>query len=164
MELYVDRPRDTWTWRGDHVVMTTEYIDPARFVAEHMPATEEPSGGSSVSVGHVHLEVGDVPTARKFYVDTVGFDETARMGNSALFVSAGKYHHHMAMNMWGSAGAGFRAPSLGLGRVDVVVPSRDDVAVTTDRLRLAGFPIRDDGSSVETNDPWGNIVRFTPAK
>lgn len=165
VELYVDRPRDSWTWNGNHVYMGTEYIDPSQFITDHLPGVSEQTrdGGNDVSLGHVHLQVGDVETAYRFYVSTLGFEETARMGRSALFVSAGKYHHHMAMNTWGSAGAGFRAPSLGLGRVDIVVPTRENAQAAGDRLTTAGFQIRDDGRTVATNDPWGNLVRLTPA-
>ncbi len=163
VELYVDRPRDTWTWNGGQIRMTTEYLDPAQFISDHTPGVSEQvrEGGNDVSLGHVHLQVGDVKTAHWFYVDTLGFEETARMGRSALFVSAGGYHHHMAMNTWGSAGAGLRAPSLGLGRVDVVVPGRDDLDAAVDRLKSSGFTVRDDGRGVEVNDPWENLVRLS---
>ena len=162
VELYVDRPRDTWKWDSRGVYMTTEYIDPNAFVNDHMPGAGIMlrEGGNDLSLGHVHLQVGDVASAHRFYVETLGFEQTSRMGNSALFVSAGGYHHHMAMNTWGSAGAGFRAPSLGLGRVDVTVPDDQALGAAADRLVTAGFAVRNDGRSVETNDPWGNTVRL----
>ena len=163
VELYVDRPRDQWTWVDGQVHMTTEYIDPNQFIAEHMPGVSEQTreGGNNMTLGHVHLQVGDVASAHEFYVRTLGVEVTARVGSSALFVSAGGYHHHMAMNTWGSGGAGMRAPSLGLGRVDVLVPSRVEVESAADRLAHAGFAVRDDGRTVETPDPWGNLVRLT---
>ena len=163
VELYIDRPRDQWKWVDGQVHMTTEYIDPNQFIAEHMPGVSEQTreGGNNMTLGHVHLQVGDVASAHEFYVRTLGFEVTARMGSSALFVSAGGYHHHMAMNTWGSGGAGMRAPSLGLGRVDVLVPSRVEVESAADRLAHAGFAVRDDGRTVETPDPWGNLVRLT---
>ncbi|MFT0848696.1 VOC family protein [Actinomycetaceae bacterium L2_0104] len=163
VELYVDRPRETWSWIEGSIYMTTEYIDPAQFVADNMPGVSQQTrqGGNDVGLGHVHLQVGDVDSAHRFYVETLGFEQTARMGRSALFVSAGGYHHHMAMNTWGSAGAGPRVPSLGLGRVDIVVPNRAEVESVTDRLVHGGFAVRDDGRTVETSDPWGNTVRLT---
>ena len=163
VELYIDRPRDHWQWRNDQIHMTTEYIDPNRFITENMPgvSAQAREGGNNVTLGHVHLQVGDVRTAHRFYVETLGFETTARMGNSALFVSAGGYHHHMAMNTWGSGGAGLRAPSLGLGRVDILVPDRSETEAAAARLAHAGFNLRDDGRTIETNDPWGNLVRLT---
>ncbi len=160
VELYVDRPREEWTWRNGQVLMGTEYVDPQAFVNRHL--SEEALGRpDSTTVGHVHLQVGDVATAKAFYVDTLGFDQTMQMGHSALFVSAGGYHHHMAMNTWGTAGAGLRVPSLGLGRVDVVVPTRAEA----ERIRDAAGKalLSDDGATVTVADPWANTLRFVPA-
>src|SRR5690606_39081792 len=108
-----------WSWTHGQVEMSTLYLDPNAFLREHL--TEEVVAGSTArdaaSVGHVHLSVGDVATARSFYVDALGFDVTTALGDTALFVSAGGYHHHMAMNVWESRGAGPRMPALGLGRI-----------------------------------------------
>lgn len=87
-------------------------------------------------IGHVHLQVGDTTTAHKFYVDALGFEATLSM-RGALFVSAGGYHHHMAMDTWNSAGAGPRVPALGLGVVDLVLPEVEDLEALKDRLKSA---------------------------
>ena len=118
-------------------------------------------GGASV--GHVHLSVGDVATAREFYVDKLGFETTAALGNTALFVSAGGYHHHMAMNVWESRGAGRRPLALGLGRVEIVVPTLDEVGRVGERLDHFRMPTRDDGASLTVNDPWNNEIRVVAA-
>ena len=81
------------------------------------------------------------------------------LSSAALFVSAGGYHHHMAMNTWQSAGVGLRAPGLGLGRVDIALPDADSVAATAERLRGKGLDVRLDGGALEVDDPWGNVVR-----
>lgn len=108
IELYWDRARTDWSWVHGQIEMATLYLDPNGFLDEHL--SEEAAAGSTAqdpaSVGHVHLSVGDVATARAFYVDALGFDETAGLGDQAVFVSAGGYHHHMAMNVWNSRGAG----------------------------------------------------------
>ena len=117
VELYVDRPRDQWTWNGSQVAMDTLYLDPNAFLSDHL--TDEArnfletapdhrpalAGSEAQVVGHVHLKVGQTAKAKDFYVDTLGFDVTAELPG-ALFVSAGGYHHHMAMNTWGTAGVG----------------------------------------------------------
>ncbi|MDX5399632.1 MAG: VOC family protein, partial [Actinomycetes bacterium] len=69
--------------------------------------------------------------------------------------------HHLAMNIWGTRGAGPRAASLGLGQVAVEVPTRDDVAALADRVRRAGRPFGDDGRTLTVADPWGTQVRVT---
>ncbi len=164
VELYWDRDRTTWSWTHGQIEMATLFLDPNAFLQEHLTqeAVEQPNFGDAV-VGHVHLAVGDVQTAREFYVDRLGFAATTQIPNSALFVSAGGYHHHMAMNTWNSRGAGRRGRTLGLGQVDIVVPGTDDVGALDERMRHYGIGTRDDGQTVAFDDPWGNLIRVTAA-
>ena len=157
VELYWDRPRDMWSWDGDQVRMATLPLDPNAYLRQHLE--EDPAGPAIASVGHVHLRVGDIATARRFYVDVLGFETTARFGEQALFVSAGGYHHHVGMNTWGSLGAGPRTPALGLGQVVVRVPGEDALAALADRLAVAGVATRHDGRELAFEDPWRNAVR-----
>lgn len=164
VELYWDRDRTQWSWAHGTVEMSTLFLDPNAFLADNLTeraATDPAIGGARV--GHVHLQVGDIASARDFYVTRLGFDETATYGPSALFVSAGGYHHHMAMNTWNSAGAGRRGPALGLARVDIEVPQADDLGALAERMRHYGVETRDDGRSVSFDDPWANLIRVTAA-
>jgi catechol 2,3-dioxygenase len=165
IELYWDRARTEWSWTHGQVEMATLFLDPNAFLREHL--TEEGATGAATagaaSVGHVHLSVGDVATARAFYVDALGFDTTATLGSQALFVSAGGYHHHMAMNVWSSRGAGPRMPALGLGRVDLALPSPDALGALSERLAHHGVAVRDDGRTVSFDDPWNNALLATVA-
>ena len=155
VELYWDRLRTEWSWAHGQVRMDTIYLDPNQYLREHL--TEDALAGSTArdaaSVGHVHLSVGDVRTARAFYVDALGFDATASLGDTALFVSAGGYHHHMAMNVWNSRGAGPRMPALGLGRIDLTLPDADALGSLEERLRHHGFAVRNDGRTLSFDDP-----------
>ncbi len=167
IELYFDKPRDTWQWTGSgtsrSVVMDSLALPPARYLAEHLPegAVDAPAGPqeAAADVGHVHLQVGDVDTASAFYVDTLGFERTAGWHGSALFVSAGGYHHHMAMNVWNSRGAGPRRDTLGLGEVLIRVPRADDVGALADRLKHAGIKAHSTGAELRFLDPWNNSIR-----
>jgi catechol 2,3-dioxygenase len=165
VELYWDRLRTEWSWAHGQVQMDTIYLDPNRYLREHL--TEDALAGSTArdaaSVGHVHLSVGDVRTARAFYVDALGFDATASLGDTALFVSAGGYHHHMAMNVWNSRGAGPRMPALGLGRIDLALPDADALGSLEERLRHHGFAVRDDGRTLSFDDPWNNALHAVVA-
>lgn len=161
VELYYDRPRETWRIENGEIIMDTLYLDPNDFVQNFV--TEESLAGhqkSEVSVGHVHLSVGDIPTAKEFYVNRLGFDQTFDWNNAAVFVSAGGYHHHMAMNIWRSRGAGVRGQVLGLGVVEIDLPTADDMGTVVERLRHHGHDLRDDAKTIEVDDPWGNIVRL----
>lgn len=161
VELYWDRDRTAWSWTHGQVEMDVMRLDPNTYLREHLTeagAADPIVGGARV--GHVHLSIGDVETARTFYVNQLGF-ETTLDWNGALFVSAGGYHHHMAMNVWNSSGAGRRGRTLGLGAVNIALPTRDDIGTTTERLLHYGVEIRDDGATVSFEDPWANLVRLT---
>ncbi|MEE2568524.1 VOC family protein [Pseudarthrobacter sp. J64] len=160
IELYRDRPREDWSWDGRNVVMDSLALPPQRFLEEHLTEqalASQPETGADI--GHVHLQVGDVQTAQDFYVGTLGFEKTAGWHGQALFVSAGGYHHHMAMNVWNSRGAGPRRDTLGLGEVLIHVPGTDDVGALADRLKVAGVASRHTGAELQFEDPWRNHIR-----
>ena len=117
IELYYDKPREVWRVgrqeRGDGQCR----LAAATILQQHLSeAAVTGQRQAAAGVGHVHLQVGDVQTAQDFYVGTLGFERTAGWHGQALFVSAGGYHHHMAMNVWNSRGAGPRKDTLGAGR------------------------------------------------
>lgn len=159
VELYWDRARTEWSWTHGQVEMATLQLDPNRFLGDHLDeASLQQANERPATVGHVHLAVGDVATARRFYVDQLGFETTATFGSQALFVSAGGYHHHMAMNTWTSAGAGQRRRALGLGLVRIQLPTADDLGGLGERLAHHGVATRDDGRTVRFDDPWLNQI------
>ena len=162
VELYWDRDRSSWSWAHGSIEMSTLFLDPNEFLQQNLTqeAVDAPMIGGA-SVGHIHLQVGDVPSAREFYVNQLGFEQTTTYGDQALFVSAGGYHHHMAMNTWNSRGAGPRQLALGLGQVDIVVPTADDVAALGERLKHYGVQTRDDGKTVRFDDPWANLIQVS---
>ncbi|WP_232832800.1 VOC family protein [Curtobacterium sp. YC1] len=161
VELYWDRDRTEWSWTHGMVDMDTKYVDPNAFLRSHLTQDAlDTAAARPGKVGHVHLSVGDVATARSFYVDTLGFETTAGFGE-ALFVSAGGYHHHMAMNTWNSRGAGRRQLALGLGLVRIEVPGADDLGALTERMRHGGVELADDGRTVAFDDPWANRIEVT---
>jgi len=164
IELYWDRERSSWSWTHGVLEMGTLYLDPNAFLQENLTdeVVENPVVGDAV-VGHVHLSVGDTKSARDFYVDRLGFETTVEIPGQALFISAGKYHHHMAMNVWNSRGAGARQPTLGLSQVDIVVPTADDLGALTERMKHYGVATRNDGQTVSIDDPWLNLLRVTTA-
>ncbi len=157
IELYYDKPRELWQWDGSNVVMDNVALPPQRFLQQHLSeAAVTGQREAAAGIGHVHLQVGDVETAQKFYVETLGFERTAGWHGQALFVSAGGYHHHMAMNVWNSRGAGPRKDTLGLGgEVLIEVPGSDDVAALADRLKVAGVQHQHTGAELQFEDLGG---------
>src|ERR687885_1107139 len=99
-----------------------------------------------VDIGHVHLKVSDLERSIAFYRDVLGFELMQRMGDSAAFISAGGYHHHIGLNTWESAG-GPPPPrgTTGLYHFAIRYPTRAALADALRRLNAAG--IRLDGAS-----------------
>ena len=107
-------------------------------------------------VGHLHLHVGNLPRARNFYVDLLGFELQMDVGNAA-FTSAGRYHHHLGFNTWRGEGAG-PAPAdvAGLREWRIYLPDSSDVDAARMRLEAGGVHVTFAGSDAFTTaDPWG---------
>src|SRR5579872_5472608 len=99
-----------------------------------------------VDIGHVHLKVADLERAIAFYCGVLGFEITQRIGSSAAFLSAGGYHHHIALNTWESLGGSPPPPhSTGLFHLAIRYPDRRALADALRRLRDAGVAL--DGAS-----------------
>ena len=121
---------------------------------------------SKTRIGHVHLKVADLERSLKFYRDLLGFRETQRYGDSAVFIAAGGYHHHIGLNTWYSKNAG-PAPvkSAGLFHTAILYPTRKDLAVIFKRLTDANYPLSgasDHGVSeaLYLDDPDSNGVEL----
>src|SRR5688572_14120539 len=93
-------------------------------------------------IGHVHLKLVDLERSLQFYRDLLGFEVQQYYGDSAVFISAGGYHHHIGLNTWHSKNAG-PAPlkAAGLYHTAILYPSRKDLAVILKRLVEAKYPL-----------------------
>ena len=126
----------------------------------------QPSIHPATGIGHVHLKVSDLPRAIAFYRDALGFDLMEQMGNSAAFLSAGGYHHHIGLNTWESRGGSPPAPgTTGLYHFAILYPSRQELARALQRLVDYDVPI--DGASdhgvseaIYLRDPDGNGIEI----
>lgn len=121
---------------------------------------------ANTRIGHIHLKVSDIDKALAFYQGLLGFEIMQRYGSSAVFISAGGYHHHIGLNTWHSKDAP-AAPvkSTGLYHTAIVYPERKDLAAILKRLSDAGYPLSgaaDHGVSeaIYLNDPDGNGVEL----
>lgn len=158
VELYVDRPRDDWEWDGGQVTMGSLPLDPNAFLDEHfVDIADREDSASGVVMGHVHLRGGNVADAEEFYAETLGFKVTAR-SDGAVFFAAGDYHHHMAVNVWSSEGAGERPETAGLGHVTIHVGDEGELDALEARLKHVKRNYTREGAELHTSDPWGTEV------
>lgn len=141
VEIYADRPADTWSGDGKSVRMGTNQLD-VPGVLGSVPAGDAGWTGAPEEslIGHVHLRVGDSRDAEAWWNSEIGFDTVLNYGGQAVFLSSGGYHHHIGANSWQSAGAGPR---------------------DKDRTGLQWVELLSKGPVVERSfvDPWGTEVR-----
>ncbi len=121
---------------------------------------------AGVKIGHVHLKVADIERSLAFYCGVLGFELVQRMGDSAAFISAGGYHHHIGLNTWESRGGPRPAPgTTGLYHVAILYPTRASLGDALRRLIAANIPLEgasDHGVSeaLYLQDPDGNGIEL----
>jgi catechol 2,3-dioxygenase len=136
------------------------------------PSKRTKSAGSpyvadpGVRIGHVHLKVANLGRALEFYRGILGLEITQRLGDGAAFLSAGGYHHHIALNTWESLGGPPPAPgTTGLYHTAILYPNRAALAGALKRVLSAGIPLEgaaDHGvsESIYLRDPDENGVEL----
>ncbi len=155
IEIYRDRTPEEWTYQQDGTIaMATERLN---LQALHEMAPKENWGGMAdgTAVGHIHLQVGDIPEADAFYRDVLGLKVMARYPGASFFATGG-YHHHIAANIWNSRGAGVRQDNMtGLSDYSVVFNDKetlDTALAALDRQEIAATKTAEGWS---LKDPWG---------
>jgi catechol 2,3-dioxygenase len=112
---------------------------------------------AGTTMGHVHLQVRSIPEADAFYTGGIGFDPVVRSYPSALFVSAGGYHHHLGLNTW--AGEGAPPPpqgARGLRSFEIVFPDAQALSDATAAAAAAGLALEQENGAVAAADPSDN--------
>jgi catechol 2,3-dioxygenase len=158
IEIYRDRPRAEWERDGDYVKMATIPLDVRGVLStldggeadfERMPR--------DTTMGHVHLQVADIPVTEHFYTEQLGLDLQARYGAQATFMSAGGYHHHLGANTWNSRGAPPpAADSAALRHFTVVLPDEEELDRVAGQFADAA-PVAD-GGGIAVKDPSKNTL------
>jgi len=162
VEVYADRPRGQWPYAGKFLRMDTAAVrfDELAAVSPD-PAIQWQGAPAGTTVGHVHHYVGNLQEAEKFYVRGLGLDITVQIP-TALFTSAGGYHHHVGLNIWAAGSPLASAKDARLLFWEQVLPNTEEVASVASRLRNQGFNPAPEGESTFT-DTAGITVRLIVA-
>ena len=163
IEIYRDRPREEWRRNGEELAMATLPLDLESVLGELEQGEREANGmPPGTTMGHVHLQVAEIPAAEGFYNGALGLDVMVRSYPGALFLAAGGYHHHLGLNTWQSQGAPPPPQgALGLDRYELVLPSTAERDSAADRLAQAGADPERLDEGVVAADPSGNRVLLT---
>jgi catechol 2,3-dioxygenase len=163
IELASDYPKDTWPDLSNVESIAPNPLDMGRLFNLVSGREPEPDADPGTRIGHVHLHVGDVTEGLAFYRDILGFDLVTYM-DSAAFVGAGGYHHHLAFNIWQGKGAPPAPPeAAGLLHWTIELPSAEDVAAARDRLNAAGVETDELSNGFAASDPWGIAFHIVSA-
>jgi catechol 2,3-dioxygenase len=156
IELYADRPSDTWRSADGQLKMATLPLDADGLLAlKQIPASQLPAG---TRLGHIHLHVSHLGDAVHFYERVLGFELMMRYGPSAAFLSSGGYHHHIGLNTWQGEGAP-PPPVNAIGLRDFSVILREAEAWAELRRRLDA-PENGDPARFSAVDPSGHAISF----
>jgi len=159
IEVYADRPRETWVATDRQLAMTTKPLDAASVVraAGGVPWSGAPTG---TRVGHVHFHVGDIDQAEDFYHRGLGLDKIVWGYPGALFMSAGGYHHHVGVNTWAAGAPVATDDDARLVDWELMLPGEEQVRFAATSLESAGFPVQRGEGGTIAKDPWGIAVRL----
>ena len=161
IEIYRDRERSEWTYAPDGTVkMATHRLD-LQALYEEAPKEGWTGQENGTVIGHIHLQVSDIPQADAFFRDVLGLDIMARYPGASFFAT-GKYHHHVAANVWNSRGQPKRQDGMS-GLSDYTIrfndPAKLEAAVKA--LDAQAIATTRSGDTVSLVDPWGIGLRLS---
>jgi catechol 2,3-dioxygenase len=162
IEVYADRPRDTWRAVERQIEMASKPLDAADVVAAGNGEkwTGVPAG---TVIGHVHFYVGDIGEAEAFYHAGLGLDKIVWNYPGALFMSAGGYHHHVGTNTWAAGASVATDDDARLLDWELLLGRQESVEEAAASIEKAGYPVERNAGSTMATDPWGIRVRLSPA-
>lgn len=158
IEIYRDRPRAEWPRHNGQIQMAVDPLDIDGILGE-LEGDARPWDGIAPGtvLGHMHLHVADLRAAEAFYCGVLGFDLMLRFGPSALFISAGGYHHHVGLNIWAGVGAPPPpADAAGLRYFVVQLPDTAALDAVLARVRQAQVPSETTPEGTILRDPSSN--------
>lgn len=161
IEMYIDRPADTWKWDlNGQVYMTT---DPVQFQSVLREADGTWSGLPIDTVmGHIHLSVRNLQESEDFYTSLLDYAVVSRYGGQALFISTGGYHHHIGLNTWHSEGAeALPKDAVGIQSYTVQLPDQDYAVNLKKRFVEQNMEIKEQENIFSIIEPNGIEVKFT---
>ena len=162
IEIYSDRDPSIWHWEGTEVAMATIPLDMKNLLTSIIPGKLWEGMPEKTVMGHIHLHVSELEKTEEFYVKGLGFDVVNQYGGQALFLSSGKYHHHIGVNVWNGIGAS-QPPenSVGLDSFTLVFANEEVRKETINDLKNIGATVTEENNKFSTHDPSGNRIELS---
>lgn len=161
IEIYRDRVPSEWNWNGDEVKMTVDPLDFENLLKHATPGKPWQKMPAETVMGHIHLHVSELNKTEEFYVKGLGMDVVNRFGAQALFLSYGKYHHHVGVNTWNGVGAPPPAKnSVGLESFTLIFDNEEARKQAVTNLKQIGAEVLEENNLFITFDPSGNRIEL----
>jgi catechol 2,3-dioxygenase len=155
IEVYRDRTPQEWSYQADGTISMSTLRLNLQELYDSAPKATFAKAAEDTAIGHIHLQVGNIPEADAFYQDVLGLKIMARYPGASFFGS-GAYHHHVAANIWNSRGAQARQDNMtGLSGYSLKFNEKaalDTAIAALDRMEIA-TERQSDGIALK--DPWG---------
>jgi catechol 2,3-dioxygenase len=161
IEIYIDRNPSEWNWNGDEVAMAVDPLNFENLLTLATPDNTWRKMPAETVMGHIHLHVSELNKTEEFYVKGLGMDVVNRFGVQALFLSYGKYHHHVGVNTWNGVGA--PAPSdnsVGLESFTLIFDNEETRKQAVTNLKQIGAEVVEKDNHFITFDPSGNAIEL----
>lgn len=158
IEIYADRTSEQWKWMNDSIEMDTVALDVEDLFSQWKGDVWQGLPAGTI-MGHIHLHVANLHEAEQFYCEGLGFEIVTRYGGQALFISTGRYHHHIGLNTWNGLGA--PAPSeasAGLEHYTLLFPSDEERQKAVERLQKMNANIIVAQDRIQVKDPSGTQI------
>lgn len=158
IEMYADRDPSDWMWNDRYVAMDTIPLDTSDLIKRAKKKWNKVP--IEMMIGHIHLQVDHLEQTASFYTDYFSFDVVNAYGGKAMFLSNAKYHHHIGMNTWNSAGRKvIEGPHIGM-RSFTLRMTEENRQQTKKKLEAHSYVIKESERMLTVTDPAGNNVLF----
>jgi len=160
IEVYSDFDSSEWNQENDQIKMVTKPLDYETLVAKTDDNKWEEMPLETI-IGHIHLHVDDLLKAKEFYVEGLGLNVVQKLRDSALFLSTGGYHHHIAVNTWNGVGVEpLPDNSAGMKYFSLHFPNDKSRIKSIERIKNLGYKIIKRQNGIFVNDPANNVIKL----
>lgn len=163
IEIAADTPDSTWKWNNGKLdLLSNNGPMDIQSVISQTKDLEFTGLPNKTIIGHIHLHVSELIETKKFYINLLGLDSVIEIPNSALFMSYGKYHHHIAVNLWNGKGVQQANPSTPrLIFANLKIPNIEQLNLIENRFKDSNYPFIKKDEALWVNDPSGNSFKLS---
>ncbi|AXF56175.1 VOC family protein [Salicibibacter kimchii] len=161
IEIYADRDSSTWEWENGQVAMAVDPLNVPDILSEKKEGESWEGLPAGTIMGHIHLHVADLQETKTFYTEGLGFDVVSKLGDQALFISSGDYHHHLGLNTWAGVGAPATPDrSPGMKSYTINLPDEETRERVVANVEKTGATVTKENGVFVTSDPSGNRIHL----